>query len=131
MCRLATALVLALGALGGGCQPCENLVVGRQSSPDRLRTAVLFHRDCGATTGFSTQISVVRGERLPNEPGNIFVADTNRGAAPAALWGGPLAQMKWLDSSTLEVSYDPRAQIFQKVEAIDGVAIRYVPLGDA
>jgi hypothetical protein len=131
MSRLLTLFVAPLGALLADCDSCENQVVEKLTSPDRVRTAVLFQRDCGATTGFSTQVSIVRGDRLPNEPGNVFVADTDHGEAPTASWGGPHAELRWLDSTTLEVRYDFRAQTFQKVEALDGVSIRYVPLGAA
>ena len=34
--------------------------------------------------------------------------------------------MKWVDSRTLQIAYPETAEIFSKVEAADGVTIRYV-----
>src|SRR5947208_16689490 len=63
---------------------------------DGALDAVLFQRDCGATTGFSTQVSVVSlGQQSPDEPASAFVADCDHGAAPSASWGGPPAAMAW------------------------------------
>ena len=130
---LSASVLFAAVVLAAGCSDslCGNEIVAQVKSPDGLRTAFLFQRDCGATTGFSTQVSVVRGETLPNSGGNVFVADSDHGAAPVAAWGGPPAELRWLDASTLEVSYHPRARTFEKAEVVDGVSIRYVFLGDA
>ena len=49
-------------------------------------TAVLFDRHCGATTGFTTQVSVVESDKTPFGKGNVFIAD---GGTKAAKWGGP------------------------------------------
>jgi hypothetical protein len=37
---------------------CGNYVVAEKISPDGRRKVVVFQRDCGATTGFSTQVSL-------------------------------------------------------------------------
>jgi hypothetical protein len=39
-------------------------------SPDGRRDAVMFQRDCGATTGFSTQISILDTGGQPAGSGN-------------------------------------------------------------
>ena len=65
------------------------------------------------TTGFSTQVSVVRaGERLADDGGNAFVADADHGRAPSAAWGGPPANVSWRDARTLVVRYHPSARVF-------------------
>jgi hypothetical protein len=62
---------------------CGNQILSESSSPDRTYRVVVFRRDCGATTGFSTQVSVLKAmQALPNESGNLFIADTDRGEAP-------------------------------------------------
>lgn len=56
---------------------CNNYLVAETASPnkDKKQKAILFTRDCGATTSFSTQISLLEdGEPLANEEGNIFIA---------------------------------------------------------
>lgn len=38
---------------------CGNKIIQEIPSPNRKLKAVIFTRDCGATTGFSTQISLL------------------------------------------------------------------------
>ena len=46
---------------------CANVVQQRIVAPDAKHEVVLFERDCGATTDFSIQLSVVaRATTLPN-----------------------------------------------------------------
>ena len=55
---------------------CGNEIFQEVYSPDNEYKAVVFQRDCGATTGFSTQISILKAPaKLPNESGNIFAMD--------------------------------------------------------
>lgn len=55
---------------------CQNVVRSVVLSPQKLRKAVLFERDCGATTGVSAHISILpAGFELDDEDvGNIFIA---------------------------------------------------------
>jgi hypothetical protein len=43
---------------------CGNEVLSQARSPDGLYEAVVFQRDCGAATGFSTQVSVIAHQLL-------------------------------------------------------------------
>ena len=55
---------------------CANTVITSSTSPNEKLKVVLFERSCGATTGFSSQISLLEsGEDLSNEPGNIYIAE--------------------------------------------------------
>ncbi len=92
--------VLKTGILGAGVlflsgcsDACSNSVVARANSPDGLHSAVMFQRDCGATTGFSTQVSVLEHGKEASGGGNAFRADDDHGAAAAGAWGGPWAEM--------------------------------------
>lgn len=52
---------------------CENYFHSESFSPNGELKAVTFQRDCGATTGFSTQISILNADdKLRNERGNVF-----------------------------------------------------------
>jgi hypothetical protein len=113
---------LLLSACGDDCQ---NQIISESASPDGQNSAILFQRDCGATTGFTTQISILpQGER-PERSGNVFVADDNNGAAQAGNWGGPWASMKWLDSSHLQVTYAKESRVFDETEHVRGVTVSY------
>lgn len=116
----ARVLLLGLTAvLSSGCGLCANDEVVRVPSPDAKFEAVVFQRDCGATTGFSTQVSVVtKGGSLPNEAGNVLIADTDHGKAPSASWGGPPVDLKWSSKRVLKVVTHPDARILHKESAI-------------
>jgi hypothetical protein len=90
--------------------------VARVPSPDAKYEAVVFQRDCGATTDFSTQISVLpKGVSLPGAAGNVFIADSNHGAAPRATWGGPEVDVRWSGNRRLSVVTHPAARISRNV----------------
>lgn len=54
---------------------CGNEINIELVSPDKKHKAIIYQRDCGATTGFSTQISIIkRNEKLPNKNGNVLTS---------------------------------------------------------
>ena len=56
---------------------CGNRIAREVSSPDGKWKAVLYERDCGATTDFSTQVSILRQRQdVGNDNGNVFIADS-------------------------------------------------------
>jgi len=123
--RLVAAAALCSGA--AGCDSgCANRVVSESASPDGRRHAVVFSRDCGATTGFSTQVSVLPAGREPSGAGNVFGADGDHGRAPAGPGGGPVVHVRWLGRRTLEVRYDGRARIFKRDARHDDTNVRFV-----
>ena len=79
--------LLFIAILLVGCNPCGNDPIHAVTSTDGSKVAIAFIRDCGATTGFSTQVSIVKAPgRLPNEPGNVLIVD---GKVPLSLeWVG-------------------------------------------
>jgi hypothetical protein len=73
-------IIFAVSAVMGihllGREMCGNDIYKEYVSPNGKLKAVIFQRDCGATTGFSTQISVIAAEDdLKNEAGNIYIID--------------------------------------------------------
>lgn len=118
-------LVLVTLMLGACSDICANTVVSQAAAPGGKVSAVMFQRDCGATTGYSTQVSVLETGQQPSGAGNAFVADDNHGSADAAKWGGPWADMKWLGPDRLLIRYDGRSRIFTQQDAVSGVQISY------
>lgn len=117
---------LMLGACGDSC---SNEVVASVASPDGAREAVMFQRDCSATSGFSTQVSIIeRGEPLSGS-GNTFRADDDHGAARTGPWGGSWAEMEWLASDRLLIRYAANSRLFEQDESVSGVAISYEAVG--
>ena len=76
---------------------CGNEIFKEVSSPDFEFKAVIFQRDCGATTGFSTQVSVIPiTETLPNEGGNVLIIDGHPSDTQL--------EISWLSNSELKIS---------------------------
>jgi len=128
--------LLALSGLvfGGlwflGARGCGNQVLSEVASPDRNLRIVVFQRDCGATTGFSTQASLLEFDQaLGNGSGNIFIADTDHGSAPGGPGGGPDLHAVWEDNRSVTLSYDSRVRIFKAEQQIHGVSFTYQPIG--
>jgi hypothetical protein len=121
-------LVLVIAVTAGCSDGCGNTVVSSKEAPDARHSAVLFQHDCGATTGFSTQISVLNAGKRLSGSGNAFTADDKHGAARAAPWGGPWAELVWLSPSRLRVRYDAKARVFHRSETVSGVQISFEPV---
>ncbi len=99
-----------------GCSMCGNEIGYEELSPDGKFKAVVFERDCGATTRASTQISILpKSESLTNEAGNIFIAK-----------GDLRIAMQWISTTELSVTYPPGTTVFRKQEQKDGITIRFV-----
>jgi hypothetical protein len=73
------ALAPAPALAGCGDAGCGNAVLQDLPSPEGRRHAVVFTRDCGATTAFSTQVSVLPSD---HDTDVRYVADTAGVAAP-------------------------------------------------
>ncbi len=105
---------------------CRNESVSELNAPGNAVKFVVFERDCGVTTGFSTQVSLLKvGETLKNEGGNIFIADTNHGRAPSGVGGGPEVRIKWVSDTHLQIHHHQFARVFLAEKTIGGVRIDY------
>jgi len=93
---------------------CGNELLHENVSPDGKMKVVVFQRDCGATTGFSTQASIIpAGDALPKKSGDVFVADTGHGAAPVGEGGGPELRVQWLSNERVVLSHHVAARVFK------------------
>ena len=147
MSRLLTgvlAIVAVPVVLVGGCLAlvdrafdgmCANDEIQTIASPDGTLKAVVFSRGCGATTGSSTQVSVLSANAsLPNRGGNVFVADTGSGAAPSGPGGGPPLRVVWNGPHALTIQHPPKARVFsspgslavrRSLFASENISVRY------
>jgi len=129
MTRTVLVAIVSL-ALSACSNMCSNEVVSRLASPGGEHEAVMFQRDCGATSGFSTQVSILEnGEQLSGS-GNTFRADDDHGAARTGAWGGSWAETRWLASDRLLIHYATNSRLFEQDESVSGVAISYEAVGD-
>jgi hypothetical protein len=104
---------------------CENRLLDERVAPDGKLKAVVFVRNCGATTSFSTEVSILEAAAsLPRNGGEVvFVATTGHGLAPAGPGGGPEVQVRWEGPSRLTVSRHAAAVVFKLVTQSRGVAV--------
>lgn len=106
---------------------CANEIISESSSPDGVKRLVVFQRDCGATTGFSTQVSVLSATKpLPNNGGNLYVSDSNHGAAPSGPGGGPAVNVTWVSNQSVVLTHHPKVRVFKSESEVDGVRASYV-----
>lgn len=111
---------------------CANKVFKEVFSPNKKIKAVLFSRDCGATTDFSTQISIMHQyESLKNkETGNLFISDSDHGKAPRGITGGSPVKIDWITDDSIHITYHSDARIFKKIMKCKGIKIGYSSLSD-
>src|SRR6476661_7598321 len=89
------AITILLGTLSS-CMPdpCVNEQIGETVAPNGTIKAVTFRRDCGATTKYSVQVSILPTKKpLPNEGGTVFVAS-----------GEPSIVVRWVGDRHLSIS---------------------------
>ena len=105
---------------------CANSIVAEYGSPDGTAKVVVFERDCGATTGFSTQASLLApNTQVTSGGGNLFVADTDHGRAPSGPQGGPEVRVRWDSSEAIVIGHDHRARVFKAEQRLGSVNVRY------
>lgn len=106
---------------------CQNTLLEEVPAPGGARKAVVFHRSCGATTGDSTQISLLSADApLPDGVGNLVAADTDHGRAPAGPGGGPRLRAVWRGDEELLVYHHGAARLFHEQSSLEGVSVRYL-----
>ena len=114
------ALVILATSLTGcescaGAMICDTEVQREAPSPSGELVAVVYHRECGATTPFNTQVGLTaRGEGLDLDGGQVLAVAGKHDLVP-----------EWRDEKTLTIRM-PRGEVFRKQTAWNGVTIEYV-----
>jgi hypothetical protein len=113
--RTVVAGIGILLALSGCDAGCGNEVASTIESAGGGHVAVIFNRNCGATTGFNTQLSVLaKGDAVPKEAGNTLIAD-----------GSLALKVRWVSESELVIAGVQGAKIFKQEKLANGVAVSY------
>ena len=95
---------LLFWTIGSGL--CGNEISQEIFSPDNEYKVVVFQRDCGATTGFSTQVSIIRAtDELPNKPGNVFIMDGHPDWTEV--------HVQWETNRSVIITYSPEYKVFR------------------
>jgi hypothetical protein len=94
---------------------CANTIFAEYKSPNGKLKAVLFGRGCGATTGLSTEISILpMNVDLPNADGNICQVSEF-----------PKVELRWAGNGELVIVHHEGAKFFNAVHSFYGVNIKY------
>ena len=96
---------------------CETTIDREVKSPYGGRTAVVFQIDCGATTPFNTQVSI-----LPEHAG-AFSAKLY--PAFFVVRGRHDLGVEWLSGDLIKIAVPPQATVYRKIGASDGVSVIY------
>ncbi|TDE11983.1 hypothetical protein [Dyadobacter psychrotolerans] len=107
---------------------CGNEIYQTIYSPDHLKKVLVYDRDCGAITGFSTHVTLLDTSEATSSGGNLFVADSDHGRAKAHEQYQTLIdiQVLWINDRTLEIEYDGKARVFTKVDQLADIDIIYI-----
>jgi hypothetical protein len=85
-------------------------------SPDGSKQAVIFDVDCGATTGFNTQVSIA--------PSNV--AFDSKAAPPILVLDGRWSlPIRWIDDRALHIRIPEGERIYRKLTSTDDVTVKY------
>ncbi len=110
---------------------CRNEIVEETQSPSKKFKVVIFIRDCGATTGYSTQVSILESsDQLGNHPGNAFILSDKIGNGLSFDKGGAKIKAMWSNDHSLKVYFDKRTEFTKQIEKIDDIKITYEQLVD-
>lgn len=121
---LAGLAAFLLNRLADGL--CGNSIIEEVLSPNGINKLIVFERNCGATTGFSTQVSVMNSEgMLPNEGGNLFIADTDHGKAPSGPGGGPKVEVTWRNDNLVIIKHHNNARIHKSESKLKNVNVSH------
>jgi hypothetical protein len=113
--RIALAALSVTALLSACDQGCENEVTRSITSPSGNFKVVVFHRGCGATTGFNTQASILKAtDFLPNDGGNILVVE-----------GKVSMQIQWSSEERISISGLGSAKVFKQEHSASGIAVVY------
>ena len=121
-----STLVPTLLSLGCSLSMCGNQILSTTPASDGAVTAVVFVRDCGATTGVATEVSILSsGIRLPNDGGNVLIAGDNHGRAHSGPGNVPKVDVKWTGARELLVVYEATASITKVAQSVGGVTVHF------
>lgn len=136
--KLILAVLGTFIAITGGCLAwldhladgmCAQTIIDQTPSPNGRHKAVVFQIDCGASSDFNSQVTVMPGDAAVSPqvelPKSFFVADTNHGQAPEGKEHGPEVRLQWITDRQLVIQHHERAHIIRAETAADEVQVSY------
>ena len=115
--RVFAVLLTAVAMVMTGCSICSTEVVQGSRSPDGVLQATWYTKNCGATTDFSTMVSVHRPDSsYKDDSDSVFVAK-----------GKQTIKLTWAAPHQLSVQCASceRAVIFREVTKIGDIDVSF------
>jgi hypothetical protein len=121
-------LVFPISFMLAGCSndpACSSKVmqIARDIGSDRYVVTEL--RNCGATTDFATVVRLGQARGRADYLTEVFVADSNHGAATADNGGGVWTSVVWTTPGKLSVAYATDARVFKRLATARDVTVEY------
>jgi hypothetical protein len=110
---------------------CGNQIIEEIPSPNKELKALIFTRDCGATSGYSTQLSIIENsDQLEDETGNTFILSDKVEDGLSFDNGGAKIEVIWTGDNSVTVYFDKRTEFTKQKEEIGDIKITYEQLVD-
>jgi hypothetical protein len=108
--------VLYIWYVNSNFAQCETLILKSIPSPNGNKAIVIFGKECGATVGFNTQISVAltRGAFSSEKNPPFLVVSTKSDVAA-----------RWLGETAIEVIVPQGVKVFKNEQNVDGINVEY------
>lgn len=117
--KTSLMLILLASAVFYCSEPdlCKNEIIAEYPSPDAAHKVVVFSRDCGATTGYSTHASILeKGQPLTNQGGNAFITEVAGKSSISA---------SWRSNASVVLLYHRTDRVFRMESEVHGVRVTY------
>jgi thioredoxin-related protein len=126
MVKVVIVLFISLFLSACDLNDSKNVILKQVHNHNRIKKAVLFLKQNGATLDNSIQVSIFPVDReLRNEDvGNVFTVDSNH---DSACQSNRAVDILWLSTVTLRIEYDKKLRTFTKMNALDGITVVYEP----
>ena len=110
---------------------CKNNVIDTRISPNGTKKAVVFVRDCGATTDWSTEASILNANSSlsDGDTGNVLSIDSNDEKAwPLAPKGWALISPEWSTDNSLELYYSSNSSVSYQKNLFNDVQLQFATI---
>ncbi len=128
---LVAIFILTIAFIFG--DSCTNQIVDIQISPDKKYQVVTFTRECGATTGFSTQVSILKANDTfdkIDEKGNTLIMSDKIQNGLMDENGGARIRVNWTDANKLKILYDSRTETSKRETEYKDIKVEYGQITD-
>jgi hypothetical protein len=117
VCAVIAVAALNIAYFMDGFGACKTVVRNSMPSPDGTKSIVIFGKECGATVGFNTQVSIApSGGSFSQEKSPAFFAISGEHSIMA----------KWLGDSTVEISSIPEGErVLKSEQRVGEIRITY------